>query len=171
METIKDIPGAISKSVFGSRILLYEGDGWDSIYPHPKGCVVRVGNRFSLNGRILWDSPFELASIHNDGVLIKANGRYYLNGKTEISCPFGRPIPCFEAPCSVVRKKDRAGKTTALIFATEADKNDPAKVVESSGVQLTEGDWQAWEEHPFGALFVWAGKVVLVVSKPPKNSC
>lgn len=62
----------------GQPIVLYEG-AWDDWYSHPKGVVIRVGNRFLLNGeKLLYEGAMNGWLSHPKGVVIRVGDRLLL---------------------------------------------------------------------------------------------
>lgn len=149
----------------GDRVVLLtdlDKIDWDSIHPHPEGAILRRGNALSLNGNLMIASePFDRCVSHPKGVVMVRGRNYFLNDRCPISetqalTGYSRP------PCAISRKESNGSKQIFLACDSVGEK--PA---EESFIELTEGDWDNWESHPLGVMFLRKGTLTLVITTSP----
>lgn len=167
--TNEEFAARIAVAKVGDRILLcslsghnmQHTQGW---YGHPRGIVLRQG-RFVLLNEEDWGPQMKNTPLSEeptdrccfaspDGVVVmSSDGTLRIDGDRVVSeSEAHRP---FQVPSSITR---RDGK----IFLA-ADKSN-------NGIEITEGEWDGWDLHPYGVMFRWKNEVTLVVTAPPTQS-
>ena len=65
----------------GELICHYEGE-CDSWAPHLQGVIIKIGNKFLLNGKdLLYEGKWDSWAPHPQGVIIQIGNKFLLNGK------------------------------------------------------------------------------------------
>ena len=77
-----DLQELLKRAGTGDIVLICEGNwySWDS---HPQGVVIRLGDRFLLNGEtLLYEGNWYSWDSHPQGVVIGLDNKLLLNGET-----------------------------------------------------------------------------------------
>lgn len=152
----------IAKARFGDRIVLCQDADKISSPPvfwaHPKGVVTKKGDSFWLNeadssrgDSALYSGEYKTSFSCPTGFVILKDDQFLLDGEKPMT-----PVQAhesFTAPSSIIQIKGRT-------FLAGGEKD---------GIELTEGEWDDWATHPFGVMFKWGSRVVLVVTQPPNS--
>ncbi|MDO8620588.1 MAG: hypothetical protein Q7R64_04555 [bacterium] len=161
-----DFARQLAKATVGTRITLCMHDeatldAIDAWYGHPKGIVLRRGRFVLLNdeewGPDMRNVPLTEASesrvfaCPSGVVILQSDGRLLLDGVKPISEMEAHKR--FEVSSAVTRKEGR-------IFLAGDEKD---------GIEITEGEWDGWDLHPYGVMFRRGGEVTLVVTEPPQK--